>query len=293
MIRIELQVDLSYEVDDHGADFIFNIHAAHTQSQTISHENLLLSQPVVPQIHTDPATGNRYMRLRANPGTLNLSYTATVDLMHHCAEPSQLAEVPVRLLPPQVLSYIYPSRYCQSDRLVKFAINEFGTLWQGHGRVQAIQDWVQRRVTFTSNTSNSNTSAVDTLIEQVGVCRDFAHLMIALCRAVNIPARFATGTDSGADPALGPPDFHAYVEVSLGDRWYIFDPSGTAIPMGCVRFGTGRDAADVAFATIFGGVRSQAPMIRAWAVEDASRGIVLPYHRREALSTDSGAELPG
>ena len=107
-------------------------------------------------------------------------------------------------------------------------------------------------MTFTSNTSNSNTSAVDTLIEQVGVCRDFAHLMIALCRAVNIPARFATGTDYGADPALGPPDFHAYVEAYLGDRWYIFDPSGTAIPMGFVRFGTGRDAADVAFATIFG-----------------------------------------
>jgi transglutaminase-like putative cysteine protease len=290
VIRIELQVDLDYEVDDHGADFIFNIHAAHTQSQTISHEHLLLSQAVTPQIHTDPVTGNRYMRLRAQPGPLKLSYSATVDLMHHCADPMQLAEVPVSRLPPQVLSYIYPSRYCQSDRLVKFAIGEFGALWQGHSRVQAIQDWVQRRVTFTSNTSNSNTSAVDTLIEQVGVCRDFAHLMIALCRAVNIPARFATGTDYGADPALGPPDFHAYVEAYLGDRWYIFDPSGTAIPMGFVRFGTGRDAADVAFATIFGGVRSQAPLIRARAVEDATRQIVLPYHRREALSTDSGAE---
>jgi transglutaminase-like putative cysteine protease len=168
------------------------------------------------------------------------------------------------------------------------AINEFGQLWQGHSRVAAIQDWVRKHVSFTSNTSNSNTSAVDTLIEQVGVCRDFAHLMIALCRAVNIPARFATGTDYGADPVLGPPDFHAYVEVYLGDRWYIFDPSGTAIPMAFVRFGTGRDAADVAFATIFGGVRSQAPMIRAWAVDDASRGFEMPYRCREALSTDGG-----
>ncbi len=133
-------------------------------------------------------------------------------------------------------------------------------------------------------------------LERVGVCRDFAHLMIALCRAVNIPARFATGTDYGADPALGPPDFQAYVEVYLGDRWYIFDPSGTAIPMGFVRFGTGRDAADVAFATIFGGVRSRAPLIRALAAEDASQGIVPPHHCTEALSTDSGmqsgTELP-
>jgi transglutaminase-like putative cysteine protease len=288
MIRIELKVDLSYEIDQYGADFVFNIHAAHTRSQVISAENLRLSQPIVPQMHTDPVSGNRYMRLHAEPGPLQLAYSATVDLTHHCAEPSQLAEVAVRNLPPEVISYIYPSRYCQSDRLIKLAIREFGHLWQGHSRVQAILDWVKQRVTFTSNTSNSNTSAVDTLIEQVGVCRDFAHLMIALCRAVNIPARFATGTDYGADPALGPPDFHAYVEVYLGDRWYIFDPSGTAVPMGFVRFGTGRDAADVAFATIFGGVMSMAPLIRAVAVDDPSRGIVLPHHCREALSTDSG-----
>jgi len=288
MIRVELQIELSYEIDAHGADFVFNIHAAHTPSQTISGERLALSQSVVPRIHTDPVTGNRYMRLRALPGELKLSYAATVDLTHHRADPAQLAEVPVSRLPPEAIGYIYPSRYCQSDRLLRLASNEFGNLRQGHARVQAIRDWVQRRVTFTSNSSNSNTSAVDTLIEQVGVCRDFAHLMIALCRAINIPARFVTGTDYGADPALGPPDFHAYVEVYLGERWYIFDPSGTAIPMGFVRFGTGRDAADVAFATIFGGVRSQAPLIRASAIEDASRGIVLPHHCAEALSTDSG-----
>ncbi len=290
MIRIELHVELSYQVDNYGADFVFNIHAAHTPSQIISAESLVLSQPIAAPVHTDPVTGNRYMRLHAMPGELKLSYMATVDLHHHSADPTQLAEVPVRDLPPGVMGYIYPSRYCQSDRLVKLAINEFGQLWQGHGRVQAIQDWVRRRVTFTSNTSNSNTSAVDTLIEQVGVCRDFAHLMIALCRAVNIPARFTTGTDYGADPALGPPDFHAYVEAYIGGRWYIFDPSGTAIPMAFVRFGTGRDAADVAFATIFGGVISQPPVIRAWAVEDASRGMVMPHHCSQALSTDSGAE---
>ena len=292
MIRIQLQVQLNYEVDAPGADFVFNIHAAHTACQTIAAESLVLSQPVAAQIDTDPSTGNRYMRLSAMPGPLSLSYLATVDLAHHFANPADLPEVPVRYLPPEVIGYIYPSRYCQSDRLVKLAIREFGHLRQGHSRVQAIRDWVLQRVTFTSNTSNSNTSAVDTLIEQVGICRDFAHLMIALCRAVSIPARFATGTDYGADPSLGPPDFHAYVEVYLGDRWYIFDPSGTSIPMGCVRFGTGRDAADVAFATIFGSVRSQAPVIHAFAVEDASRNMLLPYHCREALSTDPG-RTPG
>ena len=288
MIRLELQIELNYQVDAQGADFVFNIHAAHTPRQTVNGEQLWLSQPLVPQIHTDPLTGNRYLRLHAERGPLTLRYSATVDLNHHRADPALLPEVPVRQLPSEVLSYIYPSRYCQSDRLVRFAIHEFGHLWQGHGRVLAIQDWVRRRVMFKSNTSNGTTSAMDTLVDQMGVCRDFAHLMIALCRAVNIPARFATGTDYGADPALGPPDFHAYVECWLGDRWYIFDPSGTAIPMGFVRFGTGRDAADVAFATIFGGVQSQAPVIRTLALQDPSRGIVQPFHGPDALSTDGG-----
>ena len=290
-VRIELQIELNYDVGAQGADFIFNIHAARTPSQTVVEESLLLSQAIAAPVHADPGTGNRYLRVRALPGPLKVAYVASVELVHHRADPTQLPEVPVGDLPASVLSYLYPSRYCQSDRLIKLAIHEFGHLQPGHSRVQAILQWVQQRVTFASNTSNSNTSAVDTLIERVGVCRDFAHLMIALCRAVNIPARFATGTDYGADPALGPPDFHAYVEVYVGGRWFIFDPSCTAIPMGLVRLGTGRDAADVAFATIFGSVLSQPPLIRAWAIEDATRGLVLPQHATDALSTDSGLSL--
>jgi transglutaminase-like putative cysteine protease len=262
MIRIELQVDLHYDIDANGADFVFNIHAAQTACQHVTAEHLLLNQPIPTYLHTDAATGTRYLRLRALPGPLQLSYTATVDLHHHFAEPAHLPEVPVCQLPAEVIGYIYPSRYCQSDRLLRLAAHEFGALWQGHGRVQAIMEWVRSRVSFTSNVSNSTTSALD-----------------------NIPARFATGTDFGADPALGPPDFHAYVEVFLGDRWYIFDASGTAIPMAFVRFGTGRDAADVAFATIFGGVRSQAPRIVTRAIEDPAQGWLRPVRCREALST--------
>ncbi len=131
------------------------------------------------------------------------------------------------------------------------------------------------------------------------MCRDFAHLMIALCRALSIPARFTTGTDYGADPALGPPDFHAYVEVYLGRRWYIFDPSGTSIPMGFVRFGTGRDASDVAFATIFGNVVTHAPVVSGTAVVDpgigAETAAALPgdaVHRR-ALTRPAAVQRPG
>ncbi|PXW94433.1 transglutaminase-like putative cysteine protease [Sphaerotilus hippei] len=288
MIRLELGLELAYEVGDRGADFVFNIHAAHTPCQRVLDERLVLSQPVVPRLHVDPATGNRTMFLHAGPGELKLAYDATIELSHAVADPADLAEVPIQQLPPEVMTYLYPSRYCQSDQLFQFAGHEFGHLPQGHARAQAIHDWVGQRVTFSSNTSNGNTSALETLADQVGVCRDFAHLMIALCRAVNLPARFTTGTDYGADPILGPPDFHAYVEVYLGGRWVIFDPSGTAIPMGLVRLATGRDAADVAFATIFGGVVAHPPVIRTDAVDDPARGLVLPQHSPQALSTDLG-----
>ena len=286
MIRLRLALELDYDIAEPGCDFIFNVHAAHTARQRVVEEVLTLSQDVQPRVETEPATRNRYLRVKALAGPLKLAYRATVDLSHHIADPAQIGEVPVARVPTEVLSYIYPSRYCQSDRLHRLAMREFGQQWQGYGRVQAIRDWVLQRTTFSSNTSNSNTSAIDTLLEATGVCRDFAHLMIALCRAINIPARFTTGIDYGADPALGPTDFHAYVEAYLGDRWYLFDPSGTAIPMGFVRLGTGRDAADVAFATIFGTVTSAAPRITIEAIAGADGRLVTPRHCTEALSTD-------
>lgn len=291
--RIDLLVDLRYEIAEPGADFIFNIHAAQTAHQTVRQERLQLNQAIDRQLHTDPATGTRCLRLQAHPGLLQVTYTATVDLAHHRCDPAVLQQVPIARLPAEALGYLYPSRYCPSDRLLRLAGKTFGGCAPGHDRVRAIVEWVRQQVTFTPHSSNANTSAIDTLIEQVGVCRDFAHLMIALCRAVNIPARYATGTDFGADPALGPPDFHAYVEVFLGDRWYIFDPSGTAIPMGLVRFATGRDAADVAFATIFGTVVAFAPTIRAVATEDSLCGLILPHHCADLLSTTDGAALAG
>jgi len=109
--------------------------------------------------------------------------------------------------------------------------------------------------------------------------------MIALCRAINVPARFVSGIDYGAATHLGPPDFHAYVEVFLGDRWYLFDPTGITAPMGLVRIGTGRDAADVSVATMFGAVKSQPPVIRVAALDDAANGFQRPQHSVQALST--------
>jgi transglutaminase-like putative cysteine protease len=217
---------------------------------------------------------------------LTVRYDATVNIAHHIASPDSVWEVPIAELPAEVLAYIYPSRYCQSDRLQQLANTEFGNLQPGYWRVRAIQDWVHARTRFASGSSNATTSAIDTLVEQVGVCRDFAHLMIALCRALNIPARFATGIDYGSDPVFGPTDFHAYVEVFLSGRWYLFDPSGMALPMGVIRLGTGRDAADVSFATIFGNVKSYQPVIGIEGIADETNGIGLPLACVEALSTE-------
>ena len=219
------------------------------------------------------------------PGSLALTYVATVDIYHHLAITAELQEVPVSQLPLAVLPYLYPSRYCPSDVLGNMVMGLFGAHTPGYSRVLAVQAWVRAHVTFKSNTSNSATSALDTLRDRVGVCRDFAHLMIALCRALNMPARFSTGTDFGADPALGPPDFHAYVEVYLSHRWYIFDPSGTAIPLGFMRIGTGRDAADVPIATIFGGVLSEPPVISVSADPGTQGQYMVPSPTVYGIST--------
>jgi len=288
LVRLKFAIELNYLISASGSDFVFNIHAAHTPQQRVRTEHLHISQKLVPDMYLDQATDTRFLRLKAFAGPLQVCYGATVDIAHHSVSPTQLGEVWISNLPGAVLHYLYPSRYCQSDRLHKFAVREFGNLWQGYSRVLAIRDWVQTHVKFTQNSTNGNTSAVDTLVEEVGVCRDFAHLMIALCRAVNIPARFATGIDYGADPDLGPTDFHAYVEVYLGDRWFMFDPSGTAIPMGFVRFATGRDAADAAFATIFGSVIASPPLISIAAIADDNGHLVVPMQTKQALSTDDG-----
>lgn len=289
MVRLKLFIELKYEIVDQVSDFIFNVHAAKTRAQSVITEHFQINQSVPTSLFEDPVHNNRYIRLRANPGDLTLRYDATVDIDHYTAAPDTVGEVPIAALPAEVLAYIYPSRYCQSDRLARMANAEFGHLPTGYWRVRAIQDWVQTRTKFLSGSSLTTTSALDTVTERVGVCRDFAHLMIALCRALNIPARFVTGIDYASNPSFGPPDFHAYVETFLSGRWYLFDPTGMVLPTGLIRVGTGRDAADVSFATIFGKINSYAPMIGIEGVEDRANGIYLPCACVDALSTDDGS----
>jgi transglutaminase-like putative cysteine protease len=291
MVRFDLTITLDYTVQA-SSDFIFIIQPTTTPYQRVTWERLT-TDPDLPwseEHHGEPVS--RHLRLHAAPGPLTLRYDAIVDLVHHFALPADLKEVPIAELPASVLQYIYPSRYCQSDRLLNVARQEFGAMEPGYERVEAIRKWVQERTKFQVGSSHPGTSALDTYECRNGVCRDFAHLMITMCRALNIPARFATGIDYGADPALGPTDFHCYVEAYLGDRWYIFDPSGISPRTGLLRIGTGRDASEVAFATIFGTVQWTMPRMTIRAVEDAAAGITQPERHDYAVSTDAALAEP-
>lgn len=291
MIRFDLSIALDYRVLA-PSDFVFIIQPTNTPYQRVTWETLTTEPNVAVEEDIHGAPANRHLRVRAEQGALKLRYDAIVDVVHHFALPADLNEVPIAELPASVLQYIYPSRYCQSDRLMGVAHKEFGAMEPGYARIEAIRSWVQQRTRFQIGSSHPGTSALETFECSAGVCRDFAHLMISICRALNVPARIATGVDYGADPALGPTDFHCYVEVYLGDRWYIFDPSGISPRMGLLRIGTGRDASEVAFATIFGTVQWDMPKISIRADGDAMNGIVEPFRQDYAVSTDCAMAQP-
>ena len=161
---------------------------------------------------------------------------------------ADVKEATIAQSPADVLPYLNPSRYCESDLLGRFAFEEFGNLALGFQRVQAICDWVNQFLDYTPAATNATTTAADVLLLRTGVCRDYAHLAISLCRGVGIPARYV----SGYAVDLNPPDFHGFIEAFLDGRWFLFDPSKLSQLNGLVRIGTGRDAADAAFATING-----------------------------------------
>jgi transglutaminase-like putative cysteine protease len=157
-------------------------------------------------------------------------------------------------LPPDVLRYTLPSRYCDSDKLMDFAWNQFGQVEHGIPRVQAICDWAHHNIEYRFGSGRPDLSASEVIARRHGVCRDFAHAAIALCRAFNLPARYVTGhlPDIGFDDPGSPMDFHAYCEVYLGREWLTFDPRFNVPRIGRVKVAHGADAVDGAFATIYG-----------------------------------------
>jgi transglutaminase-like putative cysteine protease len=247
MTSIQVGCNLSYTVAQ-DTYFLFNIAAARTLQQTLGEENLQLNPNIPVETFTIGTEGLQVYRLFVELGELQIQYHAQVLLQPDVYDPTQIAETGYQQLPYEVLPYLNPSRYCESDRLTHFAMRQFGDTPQGYGRVTAICDWINSHLDYQAGSSGESTSACDVLIQRVGVCRDYAHLAIALCRALCIPARYI----SGYAVDLQPPDFHGLFEAYLGSRWYLFDATRMAPIAGFVRIGTGRDAADASFATIIG-----------------------------------------
>lgn len=247
MSTILIGSELSYEIKQPTV-LLLKISAAQTDHQKLVHEELTFTpQPDVEALEVGQ-DGNRIYRVFAQPGELNISYRGTVELTPDVITQSEVTEAAKTQIPADVLPYSNPSRYCESDLLARFAFEEFGELEFGHKRVQAICDWVHDFLDYTPGSTNSTTTASDVLLMRTGVCRDFAHLAISLCRGIGIPARYVSGYAVDLDP----PDYHGFMEAFLDGRWFLFDPTKLAPLTGLVRIGTGRDAADVAFATING-----------------------------------------
>ncbi|HEX4335817.1 MAG TPA: transglutaminase family protein [Polyangiaceae bacterium] len=199
--------------------------------------------------------GNLRTRTVAPAGILKLS---TDFLIQDSGLPDQTApsadEVPVAQLPEEAVMFLLGSRYCETDRLSELAWSLFGSAPRGYRRVQAIVDYVHRHLTFGYQFARSTRTAFEAHQERVGVCRDFAHLSIALCRCMNIPARYATGYlgDIAVPPVPAPMDFSAWFEAYVGGRWFTFDARHNVPRVGRILMARGRDAADCAITTTFG-----------------------------------------
>jgi transglutaminase-like putative cysteine protease len=269
--------ELNYQVSGPSA-FIFNVGVVTNQFQRILNEQFSTA-PIYPvEESLPPLEEKRHHRFSSGQGPLQVTYLATVELTHHIQKGDNVPESVAGATPSEVIPYLYPSRYCESDKLVRLAQHEFGKLRQGFSRVTAICNWIHDNVEYLRGSTNPVTSAYDTATERAGVCRDFAHLAIAFCRAVLIPARFVAGYAY----ALQPPDFHAYFEAYLDGAWYIFDATRLAPQTGLIRVGTGRDAADTSFATIFGPATFTSMAITMELLDGSP-----PIYTTDAISTSS------
>ena len=248
-MKFDVFTEMEYIAKSPGT-LILNIHALRTPTQTIISETFTIDPYIKIEELTEPG-GNRLARFEIlEPGKVKITYNARVDNCYKITDHTDKEEILVAHLDSAVLPYLYPSRYCQSDKLYRLANNLFGHIADPFEQVNTLTNWIYTNVQYISGFSNSQTSAYDTVTQQAGVCRDFAHLGIALCRALTIPARYFTGYAYHLTPA----DFHACFEAYLGGEWVLFDATRLVPLNGLIKIASGRDAADTAIANIFGDI---------------------------------------
>ncbi len=251
---LRLGYDIQFEMPASVAMVaLLNVHPSRAPDLRASDE-LRLDPAAQMESYID-SYGNRCMRFVAHQGLIRLSNSTRI-FDSGFPDPVSLdaREVPVQELPHETLRYLLNSRYCEVDRFSTIALELFGSVPPGWSRVQAVCDWVHSRVSFGYQYARPTKSALDVFTERFGVCRDFQHLAVTLCRALNIPARYATGYlgDIAVPASPDPMDFSAWFEVYLEDRWWTFDARHNRPRVGRVLIATGRDASDVAMTTSFG-----------------------------------------
>ena len=266
-MRIRVGYELVYECPQ-PTPMVLMLTIHHTRAHDIVVPDRMIAQPFVPTMPYRDAFGNWCSRIVAPQGRLRLSATA---LLNDSGEPDVIADAEyqhaVEDLPEESLVFLLGSRYCETDRLTGIAWDLFGKVPTGARRVQAVCDYVHRHITFGYQDARSTRTAWEALQEGKGVCRDFAHLAIAFCRCLNIPARYCTGylADIGVPLSPAPMDFAAWFEAYIGGRWYTFDARNNTPRIGRVLIGRGRDATDVPISNTFG--PNTLAGFRVWADE--------------------------
>jgi len=242
--------------------------------------------PLVPATEFEDDHGNIVYRLALEPGRNVFRYDAIVMVPSAREDFAHLDEpVPPHLLPPEILRYTLPTRYCDSDKLLDFAWQNFGHLPHGIERVRGICDWLHRHIEYRTCSGSPLLSAHDIIQRRYGVCRDLAHTAVALCRTFNIPARYVSGyvPDIGCDDPGTPMDFHAYCEVWLGGRWQVFDARFNTPRTGRIRISAGYDAVNCAFSTIYGSATLASFCVWSYQVDPHEVSITDPIDMTKRL----------
>jgi transglutaminase-like putative cysteine protease len=266
-MRIRVGYDLTYECPQ-PTPMILTLSIHYSRVSDIVRPDHLVTTPAIPITSYRDSFGNWCSRIVAPPGRLRLSADA---LVNDSGLPDPVApgaeQRPLQALPEETLVFLLGSRYCETDLLSETAWKLFGGAPLGWSRVQAVCDFVHRHITFGYEHASATKTALQVFEQRTGVCRDFAHLAIAFCRCLNIPARYCTGYlgDIGMPPPYGPMDFAGWFEAYLGDAWYTFDARNNVPRIGRVLIARGRDAGDVAISTTFGPNRLES--FRVWTDE--------------------------
>ena len=253
-MQIRVGFEMVYECPQ-PTPMILNLNVHFTRVSDLVGRDDLMFNPPVPMTAYRDSFGNWCTRIVAPSGCTTIAANA---LVNDSGAPDVVVpgarQVPVRDLPEETLVFLLGSRYCETDRLSETAWRLFGNAPQGWGRVQAICDYVHQHITFGYQHARMTRSALEAFHDRTGVCRDYAHLAIALCRCMNIPARYCTGYlgDIGMPPPYGVMDFAAWFEAFLDGQWYTFDARNNMPRIGRVLIARGRDAADVAISSSFG-----------------------------------------